>query len=571
MNQRTLSEPHSQKRPILMVLKESDANAANFWCRLKGALSQINSGLQLVCLVPVGLLIGALISQVAPELIVPLYVIMSFAAYFVFMAASNTVSALLSDRVGFIVLLVLSLTVIVPFLAGVARVLLTPCLVSISKDGLREYFVNAELDLFIKTPWNRIVMVHAAETCGGGSSVCFTSANGATILLPSRMLTTVEERANLLEAITQWAPHVVVDETMLKELARTSPYPSYTELWLDAVTGEAARKRTTPLTGQTFLQSARFTIQRKIGAGGQAIAYLAELNDVGMFGCPDGRSKQVVLKEFILPDYNNWRLRKEAIARMQHEATMLMKLNSPNIVKLLDFFIEDHRGYLVLEHIEGRTLRQIVERGGPLPERLARNSAIQMCDILIYLHGQTPSVVHRDFTPDNLILTKDGKLKLIDFNVAQEELQAESLSSSKFSKFSKFSEFSEFSGSSKSRGSSKSSHSKSSGSSMSSDFSGYSDFSRQTAVTVGKPSYMPPEQLRGEPVPASDIYAMGMTLAFLFIGEDPEPLEQVWLRQFRPEISETMHKIVLGATAQDLERRWSSLEEAREALSKFPE
>src|SRR3978361_1386281 len=99
---------------------------------------------------------------------------------------------------------------------------------------------------------------------------------------------------------------------------------------------------------------------------------------------------------------------------------MLKRLDNHRVVRLIEFFVEDHRGYLVLERIDGLSLRRIVEEEGRMSEERVRGLAAQMCSILTYLHNLSPPVVHRDFTPDNLILGKDGVLKLVDFNVAQQ-------------------------------------------------------------------------------------------------------------------------------------------------------
>ncbi len=98
----------------------------------------------------------------------------------------------------------------------------------------------------------------------------------------------------------------------------------------------------------------------------------------------------------------------------------MTRLDHPQVVKLEDFFVEDHRAYLVLEHIDGENLREIVLRDGPMSEERIKKLGEQMCSILTYLHKLSPPLVHRDFTPDNLILHKDGTLKLIDFNDAQQ-------------------------------------------------------------------------------------------------------------------------------------------------------
>ena len=90
---------------------------------------------------------------------------------------------------------------------------------------------------------------------------------------------------------------------------------------------------------------------------------------------------------------------------------------------MLDFFVENHRGYLVLEHIEGRSLRELVKQEGALPEPEVVTLALQMCHILRYLHRLEPRVVHRDFTPDNLMLYEKGHLEACRFQRRYERRQ----------------------------------------------------------------------------------------------------------------------------------------------------
>jgi serine/threonine protein kinase len=101
-----------------------------------------------------------------------------------------------------------------------------------------------------------------------------------------------------------------------------------------------------------------------------------------------------------------------------------------------------------------------------------------MLDVLNYLHSLSPPVVHRDFTPDNLVLDQANQLYLIDFEVARL----------------------------------------------------HKGESNASATMVGKHSYIPPEQIRGNPSPASDLYALGATLYFLYMGKDPEPLSRLSLQ-----------------------------------------
>src|SRR5262249_46009135 len=145
---------------------------------------------------------------------------------------------------------------------------------------------------------------------------------------------------------------------------------------------------------------------------------------------------------------------KKVLDHIQRQAELLKRIEHPQIVKLVDLFVEDQRAYLVLEHIPGESLRELVDREGPLPEEAVISLGIQMCDLLAHLHCQSPPVIHRDFTPENLIHTKEEQIKLIDFNVAQ---QMES---------------------------------------------------KATRTVVGKHSYIPPEQFRGKASTQSDIYAM---------------------------------------------------------------
>ena len=316
------------------------------------------------------------------------------------------------------------------------------------------------------------------------------------------------ERNELRKAIELNALEARKDARLLEFLAPVQDH-SYTELWLAALSAPPKRERLTPLSEGSTLQSNRYRVICQLGVGGQGTAYLAtdELKN----------SEEVVLKEFILPVYVDTNVLRQSLERMQNEAAMLEKLDNDRIVRLRNFFVEDHRGYLVLEKIDGETLEQIVSAEGPMNEQRARGLALQMCEILEYLHSLTPPVIHRDFTPDNLILGGDGKLKLVDFNVAQ---QTESTA---------------------------------------------------TGTVVGKHSYLPPEQFRGRPTTQSDIYAMGATLAYLVTGKAPEPIMVSHPRQINPVVSEEFDNVVAKATAFDTKKRYESIKPLREDLQKLVE
>ncbi|MDZ4836511.1 MAG: serine/threonine-protein kinase [Candidatus Melainabacteria bacterium] len=314
-------------------------------------------------------------------------------------------------------------------------------------------------------------------------------------------IATTNERENFLKCLERWAPDIPKDAEIYDVLT-PPPDHSYTELWLQALSAPPKRERLTPLNDGAVLATGAYTIVEQLGVGGQGTAYLTKTTD----------GSSVVLKEFILPVFVDINVRRQALERMQNEVQMLKKLDHDRIVKLKDFFIEDHRGYLVLELIDGDSLRTLVNRNGAMSEAEVVSLMEQMCDMLEYLHSLSPPVVHRDFTPDNLILGIDGVLKLVDFNVAQ---QKEATS---------------------------------------------------TGTVVGKHAYIPPEQFRGKPCSQSDIYAMGASVFFLLTGEDPEPITSSHPKETVPALSNGLDIIIARATALDTNYRYQSAEQIRQEL-----
>src|SRR5262249_41196815 len=103
--------------------------------------------------------------------------------------------------------------------------------------------------------------------------------------------------------------------------------------------------------------------------------------------------------------------------RFRREARSAARLNHPHVVTLYDWGDEDAEPYLVMEHVEGRSLRALLERHGPLaPTEVARIGA-QIADALAHAHGK--GVIHRDVKPSNVLLTTVGSVKVTDFGIAQ--------------------------------------------------------------------------------------------------------------------------------------------------------
>lgn len=301
----------------------------------------------------------------------------------------------------------------------------------------------------------------------------------------------------LIEALKANCPWVSIDPDLI-ELFEPAIEDNRTELWLKSINQAPQEEQLLPLAPGDSLRNGRFLIISRIGVGGQGTAYLAR----------DLESEaDRALKETLFPVYVDSGIREEYEMRFQKEVELLGRFDHPSVVRLLDSFIEEHRGYLVLDLVDGLSLRQIVRSMGKLAEDRVIDYGRQMCETLIYLHKLSPPVVHRDFTPDNLLLDPDGKLILIDFNVARELV------------------------------------------------------SNKTATVVGKHAYIPPEQFRGHADIQSDIYAMGCTMNFLLTGEDPLAISRSSPKEKFSSISEELNSIVEKATEQDLNLRYKNAEE----------
>ena len=310
-----------------------------------------------------------------------------------------------------------------------------------------------------------------------------------------------ERRTLLMKAIELWAPQSDIESGILESLSPSKRH-SYTELWLQSLNSPPKRERLQPLKKGDRLQSGKYTVLDLLGSGGQGVAYVVET--IGK----DSKIETFVLKEFMLPIYVDRRARSQAIERFEKETQVLSALDQESIVKLNDHFIEDHRAYLVLEHIKGKSLRKLVETDSHIGEEQAQNLVLQMCEILNYLHERENPIVHRDFTPDNLILNDCGILKLIDFNVVH-----------------------------------------------------HSSNNRTSATIVGKHAYMPAEQFAGRPCPQSDLYALGASIYFLLTGKDPEAFTQSFLPADRPDLHPRWSEIISRCTTHELPDRVQSARE----------
>jgi hypothetical protein len=339
------------------------------------------------------------------------------------------------------------------------------------------------------------------------STVAAWWGSGGEIVLDMRAFAT-EDRSRVHTAIRRYAPPGRVDASLRKQVAVVET--SYTQLWLQALDASPRRFENSILTPGTLLDDHRYEIISQLASGGQATTY--EAFDHGVDRSPDSQQR-VVLKEFIVPAHASRNAVNDMFMDIEAVTQMLKRLESKHVVKLDRVFYEDLRVCQVLEYIDGKSLWSLVKESGRLPESQVIDLSLQMSVILELLHDQTPPVVHRDFTPDNLILTPDGTLKIIDFDVAMSQNRA------------------------------------------------------GIASVVGKPSFVAPEQFRGQPVVASDLYSMGATMFFILTGKDPTPISVSRPMNVLPDVRPVLNDIVARLTAATADERFGSAQEVRTAIS----
>lgn len=159
----------------------------------------------------------------------------------------------------------------------------------------------------------------------------------------------------------------------------------------------------------------RYKVAGPIGQGGMGAVYRAE--DTLLTG------RICAIKE-IAPDPD---LTPETLTQLQdqfrQEASVLARLDHPNLPKVSDYFTQRGREYLVMDFVPGHDLREIInqarEKGRFLEESQVLNWADQLCSALAYLHGQAPPILHRDIKPSNIKLTPSGLIKLVDFGLVK--------------------------------------------------------------------------------------------------------------------------------------------------------
>lgn len=283
---------------------------------------------------------------------------------------------------------------------------------------------------------------------------------------------------------------------------------------MDRSPDERAPIKINPGAGPKLILQGRYQVERRLGAGGMSTVYLAR--DL-RFGAIE---RWCAIKEMLNTgaDTNTRRLNLD---NFQREASILASLSHPAIPKVYDFFSQDSKSYLVLEYIDGIDLEEVWQRArGPLPVKDVVNWALQICNVLAYLHDRQPPIVFRDIKPSNIMVTSaEKRIVLIDFGIAK-LFQSE-----------------------------------------------------PKGTMIGTEGYAPPEQYRGVAEPRGDLYALGATIHHLLTNKDPRleapfTFQERPIRSLNPEVSPALEEAINKALEYDIEKRYATAREMAIALTR---
>lgn len=228
--------------------------------------------------------------------------------------------------------------------------------------------------------------------------------------------------------------------------------------------------------------------------------------------------QSVIIKELIFGKIDNWK----TLELFEREANILKNLNHPNIPKMLDYYeVKESNGrvHLVTEKVDGVTLLRRLKEGWRPEESEVRAILKQLLNILQYLHALNPPVIHRDLKPSNMVIDEALQVHLIDFGAVQATLKPTGQGGS---------------------------------------------------TIVGTYGYMAPEQFSGRAIPASDIYALGVTMIHLLSGTPPADIAQQGLSlNFKPLLNCSPQLITLIEKMVEPipEQRYSDVKSVLQALS----
>lgn len=255
----------------------------------------------------------------------------------------------------------------------------------------------------------------------------------------------------------------------------------------------------------------KYRILSEIGHGGMSVVYMA-INEKA--------NKTWAVKEVRKDGVVDFDAVKQGLIV---ETEMLKKLSHPHLPSIIDVIEEEDTFLIVMDYIEGNPLSKSLAEYGAQPQELVIEWAIQLCDVLGYLHSRKPPIIYRDMKPSNVMLKPDGNLMLIDFGTARE----------------------------------------------------FKEKNLADTTCLGTIGYAAPEQFggKGQTDARTDIYCLGTTLYHLVTGKDPcePPYELLPIRQVNPTLSDGLQRIIQKCTQKNPEDRYQSCAELMYDLEHYGE
>lgn len=253
-------------------------------------------------------------------------------------------------------------------------------------------------------------------------------------------------------------------------------------------------------------------IQSMVGRGGMAGVYCAR--DMHF----TNTIKLVAVKEMIIQTDDSF-VRDTILRNFEREANILGGLSHRAIPHIADYFTRGDRSYLILEFIQGKDIEKIIDdTAGFLPEKKVIDWAVEICDVLDYLHNYKPKpIIFRDIKPSNIMVDTNGHIFLVDFGIAKVFETG------------------------------------------------------HKGTMIGTEGFSPPEQYRGEATPCADIYSLGATLHYIMSKVDPreEPpftFHERKVSKYNPSVSPEFEDIIDRALRYKPEERYQTVAEMKAAL-----
>ncbi len=305
------------------------------------------------------------------------------------------------------------------------------------------------------------------------------------------------------------APAGQAAKTHLVSAPPPRPAPAASETREVAAKPQASPEGLLPAGVQ--LQS-RYKVLGIIGIGGMGAVYKAQ--DLRF----PGVLRLCAVKEMI-NTATDPQVRQMVVRNFEREASILATLSHPAIPQVYDYFTEGSRCYLVEEYVTGKDLEaRLAEAEGFFAENQVVDWAVQLCEVLSYLHNHKPRpIIFRDLKPSNIMLDDHDRIRLVDFGIAKLFQSGEK------------------------------------------------------GTMIGTEGYSPPEQYRGIAEPRGDIYALGATIHHLLSKQDPrlEPpfsFHERPIHRTNPTVSRELIEVIDKSLEYDVNKRWGSAEEFKRAL-----